>query len=301
LERLPDRETSKGVIKSCSVCAVVVTFNPGSDFVSNLNLLNSQVEHIVIVDNGSSGATLRILDSVQEQLCCTILRNKTNLGIAAALNQGCQIAVQKDLAWIATFDQDSTVTGNFIQALLLDAARVKNMGMISPVYIDRFSMKEMRMPKTPAGTLMTTLTSGSILLTKTYLRAGPFNESLFIDCVDTEYCLRLRSIGFSIVESENAILLHSQGRITFHKFLGKCLPTTNHSPSRRYYMIRNNLYVFFRYPGETSWIRYRSVDTFFEIIKILLFEKQKFSKFRFMIKGVVDYLLGRMGQQVIIS
>lgn len=280
---------------------MVVTFNPGPDFVLNLSLLNSQVEHIVIVDNGSSAATLRMLDSVQEQFHCTIIRNKTNLGIAAALNQGCQIAVQKDLAWIATFDQDSTITGDFIQALLLDAARVKNMGMISPVYVDRLSMKELRMPKTSTGTLMTTLTSGSILLTETYLRAGPFNESLFIDCVDTEYCLRLRSIGFSIVESENAILLHSQGRITFHKFLGKYLPTTNHSPSRRYYMIRNNLYVFFKYPRETSWIRYRSVDTFFEVVKILLFEKQKLSKFRFMFKGVLDCILGRMGQQILIS
>ena len=296
-----DRETSKEMPKNCPVCAVVVTFNPVSDFVPNLSLINSQVEHIVIVDNGSSAATLSLLDSVQEQFCCTIIRNKMNLGIAAALNQGCRFAVEHDFAWIVTFDQDSTVTENFIQALLLDAAQVKDLGMISPRYVDRRSNNAIPLPKTSSGRLITTLTSGRLLRTDSYIKAGPFNESLFIDCVDIEYCLRLRSMERCIAESGNAVLLHSLGKTTFHKVLGRNLPVTNHSPTRRYYMTRNSLYVSFQYPRERSWIRHNRLNTFIDAMKILLFEKQKLAKLRFMIKGIVDCLRGRMGKQVLIS
>ncbi len=66
-------------------------------------------------------------------------------------------------------------------------------------------------------------------------------------------------------------------------------------------MTRNSLYLFFRYPRETSWIRHNCRATFMDIMKILLFEKQKLAKLRFMLKGVVDCLLGRMGQQLLIS
>jgi rhamnosyltransferase len=289
------------MLSGYSVCAVVVTFHPGTDLVANLNLLSRQVEHIVVVDNGSSMEALSLLDSLKEQFRCTILRNGTNLGIAAALNRGCQFAVEHDFAWIVTFDQDSTVTENFIQALLLDAAQVKDLGMISPRYVDRRSNRAIPLPKTSSGRLVTTLTSGSLLQTDTYIKAGPFNESLFIDCVDIEYCLRLRSMERCIAESGNAVLLHSLGKTTFHKMFGRNLPVTNHSPTRRYYMTRNSLYVSFRYPRERSWIRHNTLNTFIDAMKILLFEKQKLAKLRFMIKGVVDCLRGRMGQQVLIS
>jgi rhamnosyltransferase len=284
-----------------SVCAVVVTFHPGPDLVTNLNLLSRQVEHIVVVDNGSGVEALSLLDSLKDQFRCTILCNGTNLGIAAALNRGCQFAVEHNFAWIVTFDQDSTVTENFIQALLLDAEQVKDLGMISPRYVDRRSNKAIPLPKTPSGRLITTLTSGSLLQTEAYIKAGPFNENLFIDCVDIEYCLRLRSMGRCIAESGNAVLLHSLGKTTFHKMFGRNLPVTNHSPTRRYYMTRNSLYVSCRYPRERSWIRHNSLNTFIDAMKILLFEKQKLAKLRFMIKGIVDCLRGRMGQQVLIS
>jgi rhamnosyltransferase len=149
--------------------------------------------------------------------------------------------------------------------------------------------------------LITTLTSGSLFRTEVYLNAGPFDESLFIDCVDIEYCLRLRSMQLCIAEAEDAILVHSLGRTTVHKMLGKNLPVTNHSPLRRYYMTRNSLYVVLRYPRELSWIRHISVATFQDVIKILFFEKNKIAKLCSMIRGVVDCFLGRMGQRILIA
>ena len=297
----PAAEVRADVSRGYSVCAVVVTFHPGPDLAANLDLLSRQVDHIVVVDNGSSVETVSLLDLLEEQRSCTILRNGMNLGIAAALNHGCQHAVENGFAWIVTFDQDSAVTENFIQALLLDAGRVKDLGMISPRYVDRHSGKVIPLPKTRSGSLITTLTSGSLFRTEVYRNAGPFNESLFIDCVDIEYCLRLRSMQLCIAESAGAILVHSLGRTAVHKMLGKNLPVTNHSPWRRYYMTRNSLYVALRYPRELAWIRHISVATFQDVIKILFFEEQKVTKLRLMIKGTVDCLFGRMGQRILIS
>jgi len=297
LHRSSAEEISNDVRSSHSVCAVVVTYNPGPDLISNLTLLSRQVEHIVIVDNGSSCEISNVQDA-QEQFPCTIVRNETNLGVAAALNKGCRIAVSEHYAWIVTFDQDSKVTEGFIQGLLSDADRIDNLGMISPRYVDQRSMRDLPLPKASPGKLLTTLTSGSMFRTLTYINSGPFNEDLFIDCVDIEYCLRLRSMGLCIAESQSAVLLHSLGKISFHRILGRSLPTTNHSPSRRYYIARNRLYVFIRYPRERSWICQNGLATMLDMMMILLFEKEKLAKLRFMLKGVIDCLLGRMGQQV---
>ena len=45
---------------------------------------------------------------------------------------------------------------------------------------------------------------------------GAFDESLFIDRVDTDFCLRARRKGMVIIQSP-AVLFHSLGRITYHE------------------------------------------------------------------------------------
>jgi rhamnosyltransferase len=281
-----------------SVCAVIVTFHPESTLIPNVSLLSRQVDAIVLVDNGSSGTSLDTLTELQQQVRCEIIRNESNLGIAAALNVGFRFAIGRQYDWIVSFDQDSTVTEGLVQALLDAASSSPNIGIICPCYEDQHSGAPLSLPKLPSGDLLTTITSGSMMQRSTFEKAGPFEEKLYIDSVDIEYSLRIRSIGLRLVQTERAVLLHKLGRITLHKFLGKTLATTNHSAARRYYMVRNRLFVLCRYPKELLWLRHDLRQSFRDLVVMLLTEKQRMGKLRLMFKGVVDWSLGRWGRQV---
>ena len=142
-----------------SVCGVIVTYHPGADFLKNASLLSRQVGAIVVVDNGSFGESGDRIKELQVQTACTVIRNEKNLGIAAALNLGFRVAIEKQYEWIVAFDQDSTVTEGCIEALLETARGTTETGIACPTYKDRDSMTEMIMPRSPTGGLLTAMTS----------------------------------------------------------------------------------------------------------------------------------------------
>ena len=281
-----------------SVCAVIVTYHPGADLLRNASLLDRQVGGIVIVDNASSGESAGRISELQNQIGCTVIRNERNLGVAAALNAGFLFAISQQFDWIVAFDQDSMIAEGFIQALLDAARSATEAGIICPTYMDPGLMTPMVMPKGPSGDLLTAMTSGSMFHRTTFQKAGPFDERLFIDSVDNEYCLRIRSMGLRIIQSERAILFHSLGKITFSRFLGKKLVATNHSAARRYYITRNRLYVLSQHPRDLSWIRFDVHEIFRELAAILLIERNKAAKLRMMIRGAIDCARGKWGPQV---
>ena len=294
----PERLVSETSFLPSSVCGVIVTYNPGQDLLRNVTALSTQVGGVVLVDNGSSMPALGRLQQVQDHTSCAVIRNGKNLGIAGALNVGFRFALEHEYEWIIAFDQDSTISDGFIQALLNSASNAAEAGLICPTYIDRRLRTELAMPRLPSGEPLTAMTSGSMFRRSTFLRAGPFDERLFIDSVDNEYCLRLRSMGMHIEQSRQAVLLHSLGQITFRRFLGKKLVATNHSPARRYYMTRNRLFVLFRYAHDWNWIRFDAFEMIREFIAILVVERQKMSKIAYMLRGAFDFTRGKWGPQV---
>lgn len=281
-----------------SVCAVMVTFNPGAELIANVSVLSRQVDGIVIVDNASSGAALDRIRELQEHSSYKVIRNDSNLGVAGALNIGLRVALEERYEWIVTFDQDSTVTEGYIDAMLDAARNAERVGIVCPRYRDRHSMRELPMPRTKSGDLLTTMTSGSMVHRTTIETAGWFDERLYIDSVDTEYGLRLRSMGLRLIQAEKAELLHSVGRLVGHWWLGRNFWTTNHSAGRRYYMTRNRLFIFSRYPREIDWIRRDLRSMAGEIFGIVMFEENKLRKLYLIARGMIDGLRGKWGAQV---
>ena len=77
------------------VCAVVVTFFPDAGFPERLEKIATQVSRVVVVDNGTSGRSSLNLDmalGIREGITC--IRNRENIGVAAALNQGVRAALK---------------------------------------------------------------------------------------------------------------------------------------------------------------------------------------------------------------
>jgi rhamnosyltransferase len=282
-----------------SVCAVIVTYNPQPTLAANVAAIATQVGQVVIVDNGSSNESARQLLEMETRASFRVIRNLHNLGIASALNQGVNHAIDGDFDWICTFDQDSSIGNGFISKMLEtyhkspDADKV---ALITPTYVDRDSGIPVRLRRARNGEILATMTSGTMIPTKVMLGLGLFDEALFIDAVDTEFCLRARRQGMLILQSP-AVLTHSLGRTTYHRLLGLRFGATNHSAARRYYIARNRWRLLARYATDWPWV-WREIKTvLFDTTKIALVEEHKWSKFHAIAAGTLDALAGNMGKQ----
>jgi rhamnosyltransferase len=141
-----------------------------------------------------------------------------------------------------------------------------------------------------------TITSGNLIAASVFERVGYFDDELFIDSVDHEFCLRCRAQGLLVVESKLQVLDHSKGAATEHRLLWMTVPTANQSATRRYYITRNQLELFRRYFFvDPVWVGF-SVGVFVcEILLILLYERGRRSKFAALFQGVRDFIFRRFG------
>lgn len=290
-----------------SVCAIVVSYNPGGEIIENIHALVDQVDEVVIVDNNSGGEGKTFLGTLAYLPKVSVIFNHQNLGIAAALNTGVKYAQETGFEWVATFDQDSKVTSEMIQTMLHghDACPNKEkIAGLSPRYqnqstgqIATSKQKKSIEGASPLEEVLVVMTSGNLLKLSIFDVVGYFNESLFIDHVDTEFCLRCAKRGYKILEVHDAILLHSIGFPAQHKILWAVKTTTNHSSLRRYYTARNSIYIYkkfvFTFP---AWVMQDAVKFLKLMVMLVLFETDRKNKLMAIFRGFADGLLGKMGK-----
>ncbi len=143
------------------------------------------------------------------------------------------------------------------------------------------------------------ITSGSIINLQNFDRIGDFDEKLFIDHVDSEYCFKILMAGYKNVFFKNVFLEHRIGMAKEFVSL-KSLKTTSrslHSPLRIYYMVRNFLYLSCHYkqhfPVELSVIK---KDIFNRIKNNFLYSTTRWKMVRYIAKAVTDFRKGKMGK-----
>lgn len=281
-------------------CVVLISYNPTLELVSNIEVLISQVPEILIVDNGSNPDSLCILEKLSQKESVNVKYNSTNLGIATALNQGVNYAAENGYDWVVTFDQDSLAPTDYIQSMIRAYDNCDNnesIAIISPRYqtitsVISFARKDTK--NMLFSQIKTTITSGNIVRISALQSVGLFNDSFFIDYVDHEFCLRVRSQKWLIIESQKSLLSHNLGNSTLHKIANINIVTTNHSAIRRYYKYRNLIATLKKYYWFEPWetiVNFKSL--IFEPLKILLFEEEKLSKISGIAKGVLDGITGK--------
>jgi rhamnosyltransferase len=141
------------------------------------------------------------------------------------------------------------------------------------------------------------ITSGSLISRRAFELAGYFNEGLFIDYVDIEYCLRLRALGYQIIEVQSTEILHHMGRLEERLFLGKKVHPTHHPPLRRYYQFRNALLLHRQYrESQRRWCRRDRIILMKILILILLYEKRRLQSLFQILRGTIHGLAGRSGR-----
>lgn len=171
---------------------------------------------------------------------------------------------------------------------------INQIGVISPLHITKKNKYDLNVGVDEPIVVMT---SGNLINLNIYQKIGGFDESLFIDCVDFDYCLNVKKHKYQIIRLNYIKLQHELGNITQKKFLNKTAFADNHSATRRYYIVRNRNYICDKYEKQfPNYCKLERKRTKIELIKVWLFEKEKVIKTRAMIKGYKDYKRGIKGK-----
>ncbi|MGI2078963.1 glycosyltransferase family 2 protein [Shewanella putrefaciens] len=232
------------------VAAVIVTYNPDVDKLDKLVVsILEQVNNIIIVDNASVNGWDNSIFNDR----CTVHKLESNLGIGAAQNIGVSFASDLDLPYTILFDQDSYAQNGLVKKLL-EGFKFKDVVAVGPEiydsrsgrifpYFTYFKYKRVRsdsLSQIKDGFYYTdVLISSGTVVDNSFFNVNPNNESLFIEYVDVEWCLRVRSKGKKIVFSKNVRLEHELGDER-KKIFGLEFPV--HKPHRYFYVVRNALF-----------------------------------------------------------
>lgn len=282
------------IIKNQIAC-VVILYNPEKVIVENIKSYLDYVDIIYLVDN-SQKINKYIYSKLIKYDKLHYISLNSNKGIAFPLNLAAKKAIKDNYQWLLTMDQDSYFTNGSLKNMI---SYIKNndtskTGIITPHH--KINKKNIGSNKTE--TVLTTMTSGNLLNLKIYKLAGDFIEDLFIDSIDHEYCLRLNKLGYKVVKINSSVLNHELGDISRSiNFLSKNLLITNHSFLRRYYITRNSLYVINKYKKEFPGFCFKKlILIIISFFQILLFEKDKIKKIKFIFRGIMDYLNKNFGK-----
>lgn len=198
---------------------------------------------MIIVDNGSKEKYVKYIKSINEDKIEIIL-NKENLGIATALNIGVRKALENGYEWILTMDQDSKASPDMVKKMFnvynsINREERKDILSIFPNFVDeRIQSIEENSNMNSYEYVDADITSGNLLRKEVFEKVGFFDDSLFIDLVDTDFCMRLNEKGIKMIKIRDAVLYHSLGESKTIKGILGSFNTSNHSALRRYYMTR---------------------------------------------------------------
>ena len=268
------------------VLAGITLYNPELDRLEeNITAILGQVDKIICIDNGSKN--IREVEGFIKKRFpeISIKKNAENKGVAAALNQIFSYGKEKGFTWVLTLDQDSVCPDNLMKEYR-KYWNIEGVGVLSPRIIDRNFQKN-----TEAGLAYeevdACITSASLTSVEAWEKVGGFWEYLFIDYVDHDFCAKCAKAGIKILRINRVALLHELGKGQHKRLFGKQLTILNHSPMRKYYIVRNRL-IYMKEHREVIDIKAERKKYIFFYIKTLLFEDQKWEKLKEMLRGRRD-------------
>lgn len=302
---LPPAQQPEACARVPNVCAVVVCYRPDPAKLQQLcDAVRADGVDIVLVDNTEHAHAA----DRQRPAGCRLIALGTNTGIAHAQNVGIADALENGAQAIAFFDQDSTIEPGFLGALLAPLA-LGRPDVVSPLYFDDVSHTALPSVRVNRCGLPHTIhvanaavpyevdvviSSGTVATREVFEVAGTLDERLFIDFVDTEWCLRCRSKQVPIRVVPGAVMRHRIGSASIKAGL---TTVSVHSPVRCYYQLRNCFHLFRRRHVPLLFATRETLAVFFSRALLLIFVSNRSAYLKAYVCGIRDGLLGVYGSK----
>ena len=125
----------------------------------NINTYINELDRLYIFDN-SENSNESLFNSFDEKV--VYISENQNMGIAYALNQGANHAIEDGYSWLLTMDQDSRYKSKELKKIIdyIQEHQTENIGLVSPWHVIKTGVKK---PKQEVEELIEVMTSGNII------------------------------------------------------------------------------------------------------------------------------------------
>lgn len=302
-----------------TLATITVTFNP------DLALLDAQLRALpdecvkFIVDNASQPDIFTRISALASQWPNTrILRNDSNIGLAAAINRGVHAAASmpEPATFVLLLDQDSELKPDSASALMQGYSDLESsgrrVGCVGPTLRDPetglthgfHQCTRWRWRRTyPAVDSKEPVScanlngSGTLIRTALFEQLGGLDESLFIDHVDTEWAFRVLHSGYELWGIPSAVIDHRMGQAStrFWWFGWRVWPSR--SPQRHYYLFRNAVLLMRRSYVPRVWKCWAVAKLLATALIAMLVLRGCRSQLSHMLRGVCDAVTTSSGKR----
>ncbi len=288
------------------VVAVCVAYQPDMERLTALiRATNPQVDRLLLIDNSENsndvlGALARA-EAVEHRWL------GGNRGLAQGFNAGIDEAIETRCTHVLLLDQDSIPAPDMVRCLLDGQTSAEKCGAppiaaMGPCYqdarlgptrhvrFDRFPPERVNVKEQaeifPVDMM---ISSGSLIPLEAFNRVGKMESSLFIDHIDTEWCLRAKHAGCILLAVQTASMEHLLGDRSARLFRHE-LPV--HNPERLFYVFRNSLLLYRRAYAPWQWIASDLRRLVIVFILHVVHGKPRWRAFTNMFKGILAGIRG---------
>ena len=274
------------------ITAVATAYHPDDRLLAVVEAALAACAEVIVVDNTPGGAA--VLDAgLPERI--RVLRPESNLGLAGALNLALR-ELAPDTDAVLLLDQDSVLPEQLVRQLAAHLAD-PGVGAVAPAPWDeaRASYIDPRTTLRPdVADRDAVITSGMLVRRDLLDRLGGFRADFFVDCVDQDFCLRLRRTGARILQDKRVKLPHSLGDVVEHRFLIGHVRATHHPIWRLYWVIRNGvILVRENLTKAPVWCLTSVLIMIRWVLLTAIYEKPRGKRLHAMWRGLLDGFTGR--------
>lgn len=292
------------------LAAVTVTYNP------DLDILERQLQQLpptcvkVWVDNGSAPELvqrLRAIASSRDDLL--LVQNANNVGLAAALNQGCEVSRQwrADVTHLLMLDQDTEPGKGGVEALFaayqtLERERPR-LGCVGPRlqdvqtglehgfhqmsgcrWVRRYEVPDFAVPVANLNG------SGTLLSYELFRSLGGLDADFFIDHVDTAWSFRVLDAGYELFGVPGVHFQHRMGERSLRFWLLGWRIWPYRSPRRHRFLFRNTVRLLRRRGVPLCWKLWAPVKLAVTMLVHLAMDEARADQMKQMWGGLRDGL-----------
>jgi rhamnosyltransferase len=284
------------------VKAVATAYRPDlATLMESLVATAPQVEALLLVANDGAPWSCQLPANV------ALVRQAKNIGLGAAYNLAARWAREQGATHLLLLDQDSVPAPGMVAALLEGFKQPGPVAAVGPLWRDsrtkedgffvRLARWGARKYKPAAGEIVPVdflISSGSLISLAALADIGLFDESFFIEHVDTDWALRVRAKGYRLYGVADARLDHALGEAALTASpLGLRRRFFLYRPERNYYLLRNSITLWRRHYAPWRWVLHDFRRTILLMLFQGLFVPPRLTRLRSMLRAVRDGLYMR--------
>jgi rhamnosyltransferase len=279
------------------IAAVVTAYHADERLEAVVESALRSCDAVVVADNTPGDAPS--LAAKLEGPAVTVLRAGGNRGLAGALNLGLA-RVPGDVDAVLFLDQDSVLPPELVDGLYAHLAD-ERIAVVGPTPVDaatggryeRAADRHAALDDRPG-----IITSGMLVRRSVFDEVPGFREDFFVDCVDSDFCLRVRRTGRRVVRDAALVLPHSIGSGRDHR-LGPINVRVLHYPAWRHYWIARNGLVLSRefFGTERGFVLDNALFMARWLLVTTLFDERRAASVPAVLRGLLHGLTGRVDRR----